>query len=156
MSRSEHARDSEAMPTFVIEAKDRLALETMAYYSELCDRHGLAERSEQAHHAYRQMAEWRVGHRDQCEDPDRVQPPRPDLARVHWQLCGNCGTIFQQLAIRCPACRHTHTEARDEGPGLWSGTRTEMEQERASLLRTWPGYAQAWARTLAERGESPE
>jgi hypothetical protein len=62
VSRSEHARDSEAMPTFVIEANDRLALETMAYYSELCDRHGLAERSEQAHRAYRQMAEWRVAH----------------------------------------------------------------------------------------------
>jgi hypothetical protein len=156
MSRSEHARDSKAMSTFVIEAKDRLALETMAYYSELCDRHGLAERSEQAHRAYRQMAEWRVAHPDQCEDPDRVQPPRPDLARVHWQLCGNCGTIFQELTVRCPACRHQHTEARDEGPGLWSGTRTEMERERASLLRTWPGYAEAWALTLAEQGESPE
>lgn len=88
----------------------------MAYYSELCDRHGLAEQSEQAHRAYRQMAEWRVAHRDQCEDPDRVQPPRPDLARVHWQVCRNCGTIFQELTLRCPACRHEHTEARDEGP----------------------------------------
>jgi hypothetical protein len=51
VSGSEHARHGEAMPKFVIEASDRLALETMAYYSELCDRHGLAERSEQAHTA---------------------------------------------------------------------------------------------------------
>jgi hypothetical protein len=154
MSHSGHARDSEAMPTFVIKARDSLALETVAYYSTLCDRHGLAERSDQAHSAYRHIAEWRAANRDQCEDRDDA--PRPDLTRVHWQLCGNCGTIFQQLTLRCPACRHQHTEAPDEGPGLFGGTRTEMERERASLLRTWPGYAEAWARTLAEPGESPE
>ena len=67
---------------------------------------------------------------------------------MHWQLCENCGTIFQQLTIRCPACRHQHTEPPDEGPGLWGGTRTEMEPESASLLRTWPGYAEVWARAL--------
>jgi hypothetical protein len=140
----------------VIEAKDSLALETMAYYSELCDRHGLAERSNQAHRAYRQMAEWRVAHREQCEDSDQGQTARPDLGQVHWQLCGNCGTIFRELTLRCPACRHERTEARDEGPGLWSGTRTEMERERASLLRTWPGYAEVRARTLAEPRGDPE
>ena len=155
MSHPGHARHSEAMPTFVIEARDSLALETVAYYSELCDRHGLADRSDQAHSAYRHIAEWRAANRDQCEDRD-VEPPRPDLSLVHWQLCGNCGTIFQQLTLRCPACRHQHTEAPDEGPGLWGGTRTEMERERASLLRTWPGYAEVWAHTLAKAGESPE
>ena len=83
MSRPGHAPHGEAMPKFVIEARDSLALETMALYSELCDSHGLAERSDQANRAYRQMAEWRVAHRDQCEDRDHAQPPRPDLARVH-------------------------------------------------------------------------
>ena len=155
MSDPGHARHSEAMPTFVIEARDSLALETVAYYSELCDRHGLADRSDQAHSAYRHIAEWRAANRDQCEDRD-VDPPRPDLSLVHWQLCGNCGTIFQQLTLRCPACRHQHTEPPDEGPGFWGGTRTEMERERASLLRTWSGYAEVWARTLAKAGESPE
>ena len=150
-----HAPHSEAMPTFVIEARDSLALETMAYYSELCDTHGLADRSDQAHNAYRHIAEWRAANRDQCEDRD-VEPPRPDLSLVHWQLCGNCGTIFQQLTLRCPACGHQHTEPPDEGPGLWGGTRTEMERERSSLLRTWPGYAEVWAHTLAKAGESPE
>ena len=48
MSHPGHARHSEAMPTFVIEARDSLALETVAYYSELCDRYGLADRSDQA------------------------------------------------------------------------------------------------------------
>jgi hypothetical protein len=73
VTHSEHARPGEAMPTFVIEARDSLALETMAYYTELCDRHGLAERSNQARRAYRQMSEWRVAHRDQCEDRDQGQ-----------------------------------------------------------------------------------
>ena len=155
MSHPGHARDSGAMPTFVIEARDSLALETVAYYSELCDRHGLADRSDQAHSAYRQIAEWRAANRDQCEDRD-VEPPRPDLSLVHWQLCGNCGTIFRELTLRCPACQHEHTDARDQGPGLWSGTRTEMERERASLLRMWAVYAEVWARALAERDENPE
>ena len=79
------------MPTFVIEARDSLALETMAYYSELCDKHGLAERSDEAHSAYRQIAEWRVANRDQCDDSNQGRTARPDLAQVHWQLCGNCG-----------------------------------------------------------------
>ena len=116
MSHPGHARHSEAMPTFVIEARDSLALETVAYYSELCDRHGLADRSDQAHSAYRQIAEWRAASRDQCEDRD-AQPPRPDLTLVHWQLCGNCGTIFRELTLRCPACRPSTPSPQTKAPG---------------------------------------
>lgn len=64
--------------------------------------------------------------------------------------------VFQELTLRCPACQHEHTEAGDEGPGLWSGTRTEMDQKRASLLHTWARYADVSARTVAERHEAPE
>ena len=144
MSHPGHARHSEAMPTFVIEARDSLALETVAHYSELCDRHGLADRSDQAHSAYRHIAEWRAANRDQCEDRD-VEPPRPDLSLVHWaalrELRDHLPAADAPLP-RLPAPAHRGPRRRPRALG-WhpdrNGTRTRLAATHLARIRRGVG-----------------
>ena len=143
MSHPGHARHSEAMPTFVIEARDSLA-QTVACYSELCDRHGLADRSDQAHSAYRHIAEWRAGNGDQCEDRD-VEPPRPDLSLVHWaalrELRDDLPAVDAPLP-RLPAPAHRAPRRRPRALGRHpdrDGTRARLAATHLARIRRGVG-----------------
>lgn len=67
--------DQDPMPVFVIKAKDKLALRTLAAYQDFCTELGLDEQANEVGKASDEMVDWRSRNPDQVKLPDHMHVP---------------------------------------------------------------------------------
>lgn len=106
----------------------------------------------------------------------RVETEEPPKGDYHY-LCCACGEISPHAdwkllkwdeerenlipvdrgdgdpICRCPRCGHDH-EDTDDNPGVYDGTRAEMEAERARIAAD-PVWADAWSGVACPAGDEP-
>ena len=70
------------MPVFTIKAKDKLALDTIARYRDLCLRAGLLAQAAEVEEAYEEFMVWQASNPERVKLPDHKHVPAGDLVAV--------------------------------------------------------------------------
>lgn len=73
---------SDPMPEFTIKAKDRLALDTVAAYRQLCIDNGLMEQAIEVTRAYVEINRWQQRNPERLQLPDHKHVPVGDSVAV--------------------------------------------------------------------------